>query len=467
MNGQRDYAWLLAAIFLIALILKLYFSTQSVLIHNNDAGYYVKHIGEIFTQGYPQVNDPPIAFYYTAAFVSVFEMMLGFKVAIALASAGIAFPVYKISEYVSGNKAVGLLAAFFAAFSPTNMFMMGDLLKNEVGLFFAAWFIYFLIRTTDKFEIKNAVLTVLFAGLMVGSHFSTSGYIVFSVAPFLALFPALHYWKEKKLEKEHLFCVGMFAVLLAAGLVIILLKGWDVSSGEVGVVGLYGHGALSASLIDEYSIFLIPAFLAVAMLSRKRQALFIPWLVVAFLLSQTLFVRPDWAPRFVWDTYVLVAILAALGAGYFWKDRTAFMGVSIVLLLFVAAGFVGSAQNTHPIIETEEWQGLLELKQEYPDIQLAMIGGGGLGYWVDAAGIALSPQGEFTLICVSEQNEHNQWLEGGCQQSAAVVPPFLEEEVGATRRIGRFLVVEVDMLPDDFRPGWKPEPPPDLNPPPQ
>jgi hypothetical protein len=457
---------------LSALVLKLYFSTQEYLIHNIDAGYYVKHIGEVFTYGYPQVIDPPFAFYYTAAFVSVFGMMLGFKVAIALASAGIAFPVYKICKYLSKNQAVGLLAAFFAAFSPTNMFMMGDLLKNEVGLFFGAWFVYFLIRTTDKFSMKSAALTILFAGLMVGSHFSTSGYIVFSIAPFLALFPALHYWKERKLEKEHLFCVGMFAALLAAGIVIILLKGWDVSSGEVGVVGLYGRGDLSASLIDEYSIFLLPAFLALSGMKMQRRMLFLPWLAVAFLLSQTLFVRPEWAFRFVWDTYVLVALLSALGAGYFWKDRTAFLGVSVVLLVFVAAGFIESAQRTSPVIEEEEWDGLLAFHDMYPDAEFAMVHGG-LGYWVEAAGIDISPEGQFTLICISEHEEMGEWLEGGCQQSAAVVPPFLKEEVDAIDRFGKFLVVDIETLPEGFgrehEPAHDPEqePPHDLDPPPQ
>jgi hypothetical protein len=464
MNGQRDYTWVLAAIFFVALILKLYFSTQSYLIHNIDAGYYVKHIGEIFTQGYPQVIDPPLAFYYAAAFVSVFGMMLGFKVAIALVSAGIAFPAYKIAERLGGNTAVGLLAAFFAAFSPTNMFMMGDLLKNEVGLFFGAWFVYFLIRTTDGFTFRNAALTVLFAGLMIGSHFSTSGYIVFSIAPFLAIFPAYRYWKKKPFEKEHIFCLGMLAVLLAAGLMIILLKGWDVSSGEVGVVGLYGRGDISGSLIGEYSIFLIPAFLALAMMERKRQMLFAPWLAVAFLLSQSLFVRPEWAGRFIWDSYFPVAILTALGAGYFWKDWKAFIGVSIVLLLFVSAGFVESAQRTHPIIETGEWKGLLELDERHPGIGFGMVNGG-LEYWVEAAGFDVGPDGEFTLICVSENVGTNHWLNDGCMQSAAVVPPFLAGEIEAQERIGRFLLVRIDQLPEEFGRGH--EPPPDLNPPPQ
>lgn len=467
MNGKRNYLWLLALIFFSALILKLYFSTQEYLIHNIDAGYYVKHIGEVFTLGYPQVTDPPIAFYYAAAFVSLFGMMLGFKVAIALVSAGIALPVYKICERLSRNQAVGLLGAFFAAFSPTNMFMMGDLFKNEVGLFFAAWFVYFLIKTTDRFAYRDAALTLLFAGLMVGSHFSTSGYIVFSIAPFLALFPALAYWKEKKLEKEHLFCAAVFTALLLSGMVVILYKGWDLSGGQVGVVGLYGHGELNAHIFDEYSLFLIPAFLALTMMGWKRQMLLVPWLAVAFLLTQTMFVDPAWSGRFVWDSYVLVAILSALGIGYFWKDPMAFAGISALLVLFVLSGFVDSANSTHPVIEEDEWFGLLELNEKYPDMKFAMVHGG-LGYWSEAAGIESSPDARHTLICVEERQTGNQWLDGGCEQSAAKIPAFLAREIEHVERFGKFLVVEIDELPGGLlETGLRGEPDPDLNPPPQ
>lgn len=464
MNGKRDYLWLLALIFLSALILKLYFSTQEYLIHNIDAGYYVKHIGEIFTQGYPQVTDPPIAFYYAAAFVSLFGMMLGFKVAIALASAGIAFPVYLICERLSRNRAIGLLGAFFAAFSPTSMFMMGDLFKNEVGLFFAAWFVYFLIVSTDKFSPRSAVLTLLFAGLMVGSHFSTSGYVMFSLAPFLALFPALAYWKEGKLGKEHWFCLAIFVALLLAGTAVILYKGWDISSGQVGVVGLNGHGELNARIFDEYSLFLIPSFLALTMMGWKRQMLFVPWLAVAFLLTQTMFVDPAWSGRFVWDSFVLVAILSALGVGYFWKDPMAFAGISIVLMLFVISGFVESANSTHPVIEEDEWFGMLKLKSEYPQMRFTMIHGG-LEYWTEAAGIESSPDAGHTLICVEGPEESNGWLSAGCEQAAAKIPPFMVGEIEWVERFGRFLVVDIESLPDDFR--EVEQDPHALNPPPQ
>ena len=135
-----------------------------------------------------------------------------------------------------------------------------------------------------------------------------------------------------------------------------------------------------------------------------------------------------------------------------------------MLLLFVSAGFIESAQRTHPIIETVEWNGLLELKENRPDIGFGLVSGG-LRYWVEAAGFSVGPDGAFTLICVSENGGTNHWLNDGCMQSAAVVPPFLAREIDSEGRIGRFLLVRIDALPEDFR-GME-EPPPDLNPPPQ
>jgi hypothetical protein len=457
--GQR-HVRILLAIFILALALKLLLSTQVYLIHNNDAGYYVKNINEVLQHGYPSASAPPLPFYYAAIFSSVLGVMLGFKVAIALASAGIAFPVYRITEHVAKNKDAALLAAFLAAFSPTNMFMMGDLLKNMCGLFFGMWFVYYLINTTDRFTVRDAALAAASALLMIGSHLSSSAYSMLAVAPFLLIFPAYGYWRKRKLSKESLFSLAMAGMLFLAGSAVILLRGMDVSEGKVGIVGLYGAGDTALVLLDGYGFFLIPVFLGFSRLGRERLMLFLPWLAVAFLLTQPYFASEAWTFRFAWNTYPLVAILSAVGIFHFQKQKAALYGLVAILVIHTLGGFVASGQATHPVLETEEWEGMLKLRAERPDIQLINVGGP-MGYWAEAAGLSGSdrpdPEPHF-LLCDGMQFRENEWLDFSCRANNPISREEivrLESEGKVAASFGRFIVVAerdyelpVDMIED-------------------
>jgi hypothetical protein len=455
MKGQRLCYAALMLIFVIAVASKLHFSTQQYLIHNIDAGYYVEHISEVFTEGYPQVVDPPLAFYYAAAFVAVFGMMLGFKVAIAIASAGIAFPVFKITEFLSGKRDVALLAAFLAAFSPTNMFMMGDLLKNMVGLFFGAWLVYFVIRASERFTLRDAALAALSGLLMVGSHFSSAAYIMAVLFPFLLLRPAYSYWKTRMLTKESVFCLAMTAGLIAAGMATILIKGFDISNGQVGMFGLYGKGEPALVLFTEYAVFIIPVLLAFTRMGRGQLLLFLPWLMVTVLLNQPYFVSEAWTFRFAWDAFVFVAVLTAIGVGYFREDRTAFHGVMMLLGILVLAGFADAGQRTHPVIEAEEWEGLVRLHDERPDIVFSGLHAG-VNYWAQAAGFeVVEPHlpGNYLLVCDEGQHRGNPWLDEACIHGTAM-PLEAIERSGFEYHFGRFYVMSEESfrLPEDQMP---------------
>jgi hypothetical protein len=458
--GER-HVKILMAIFIIALALKLILSTQAFLIHNNDAGYYVKNINEVLRYGYPSASVPPLPFYYAALFSSVLGVMLGFKVAIALASAGIAFPIYKITETITKNKDAALFAAFLAAFSPVNMFMMGDLLKNMLGLFFGMWFVYYLIKTTDRFTVRDAALAVTSALLMIGSHLSSSAYVMLVVAPFLLLFPAYGYWSKRRISRESAFSIAMAGMLLLAGTAVILLKGFDVSEGKIGIVGLYTTGNAAFVLFDEYGFFIIPVFLGLYRLSRER-LLLLPWLIMAFLLTQPFFASEAWTFRFGWNTYPLVAILTAVGIFLFQKKAILY-GLVAILSIYILGGFVAAGQATHPVIETEEWEGMLRLRAEKPDIMLVNVGGAA-GYWADAAGLLASdyPDPEpYILICDGAQIRENHWLDETCFTNIPTPPEKiwrLEREGKIVAAFGRFVVVAEgdyqipeDQMPEEFQ----------------
>lgn len=439
--GERErYHIALAAVFLLALALKLYFTTQEPLIYNNDAGYYVEHIDEVLAQGYPDVADPPLAFYYAAAFASVLGTMLGFKAAIALASAGIAFPVFMIARHISGRWDLGLAAAFLAAFSGTNMLMMGDLLKNMLGLFFGAWFVYFLVRATDRFDTRDAALAALSALLMLGSHFSSGAYVVASVAPFLLLKPAYAIHRGRKLEAGDLLCLAALGALAAAAIGVALLWGWDVSSGKVGVISIH-EGGWNLDYLQRYGVFFLPMFLALIPMGRERLMLFLPWIGISLILGQGFLAQEGWTQRFEWNSYVLVALLSGLGLGYL-RERKAFWGAFILLGALSLIGFVQAGSGIHPIISQGEWEWLRGLHERRPDISFARVEGG-MQQWLSASGFrAGGPEGTHLLVC-DAQSGGNQWAMGACSMAFRASPERIRE-MPVEESYGRFYVVPVE-----------------------
>lgn len=447
---------LLWLVFLASFSAKLFFLSQEPLLYNNDAGYYVEHIGEVLAGQYPDVSDPPLAFYYAAFFALFFGLMNGAKIAMALASAGIAFPSYMIARRLSGRLDIALLAAFFAAFSSTNMFMAGDLLKNMLGLFFGAWFMYFIIRASDEFSWRDGALACLSAILMLGSHFSSGAFMVLAAAPFLFMRPAMEWRGGGRLSGESMFCLALLAMLFCGGLAIVAAKGL-ASGSSVGVLGLFCDGGLNLSIFTEYSVFLLPVFLGIARLERSRLMVFVPWLFAGFLLSQPFFVEPGWQMRFAWNAYVPVAILSAAGLGYFKDDKKAFLGAAAIVCLLSLSGFVRSGEGISPIIHGDEWEGLLRLHEERPGMVFSGLAGG-MQQWVAAAGFGTTAepvQGSFFLVCDSSIRDKNSWYEGACAMTIRADRAQIGQ-LPVEASFGRFHVVSASGYPvlrNDFSRG--------------
>ena len=452
---MKKHMLILLAIFLLSFILKVYLVTKEPMMYNIDAGYYVKHINEVFTQGYPDVSDPPIAFYYAALFVAIFGMMLGFKIAISLASAAIAFPVYFIVNYITKKKDISLFAAFLVAFSDVNMFMMGDLLKNMLGLFFGAWFIYFIIKTSDKFNIRDALLAFVSLFLMVGSHFSSSAYIILCTIPFLILLPVYNFHKTKKLSKESVFCIALLAVLFFSGITVLLFKGYEL--GNFGIIRLNTEALshISFALFNKYSLYALLFLIGMYIVYRTNTRyflFFLLWLVTAFLLTQPLFVDEAWTFRFEWNTYVLAAIVSAIGAGYFRKDKSIFFVIILLVALFLLQMFWDAGHSIAPVINLDEWEGLLALHESRPDIVFTEMFGGAI-YWTEAAGFEVSEPhpDKYLLVCIEQHEPLPPHMEmwNACHHTINIPEPLiheLEEQGKIVAQFGRFYVIKFRYL---------------------
>ena len=469
----NKYRIILLAIFLSSFLLKLYFATSYPLIAGMDAGYYVVEFREVLEYGYPQTSDPPIAFLIGAFFtVLAGDIFLGFKIAICLFSAAICFPIYKIAKYITNDRRIGLFAAFLAAFSVSNMFIMGDLFKNTIGLFFGAWFIYFLIKAIKETNFRNAGLAIIAFILMLGSHFSSSAYLLFSITPFLILLPIYDYFKEKKFTRESKVCLSILGGMALAGILFLLLKPallGDYSLGPVGleymddgVPGMPSRpNGISLQIFTTYSIFSLLAFLGIYSaykLNPKWVLLFVPWLIISFLLTQPMLVDNSWVFRFEMNSYIVISILAGLGVYYFKNEKGAFYGVMFLMAISTLYMFVEAGTERTPLITLEEYQGMLAFAQTHPDAEI--LGPmGGLAYWVQAAGLDLadtnspnlSSPNVYFMFSVQTQPKPGTPPDqfGGTRQtksiSAAELAQIPKESIEA--KFGNYVLVEASSAP--------------------
>ena len=415
------YRIALALVFIASFLLKLYFATRYPLIAGMDAGYYVMHIQEVFTHGYPQVGDPPIAFYIGAFFTYLAgDIFLGFKIAISLFSAAICFPIYKIAKYVTKDRAVAVFAGFLASFSTSNMFIMGDLFKNTIGLFFGAWFVYLAVKSIRETSTRNTALAIVAFVLMLGTHFSSSAYLLFSITPLLLLLPIYNFMHEKKITTESFKCFAIIGGIGLAALAVLLLKPGLLGDYSIGPVGLEylddgppgKSDTINLNMFSMYSFFSLLAMLGLYSaykIDPKWAILFIPWIVVSFLLTQPMFVDDSWVFRFEMNTYIPIALLAGLGAFYFRKEKAVFYAVMLLMSLHTLYMFTDSGMQRMPMITLEEFRGMEVFSENHP--QAEIIGPyAGLAYWVEAAGLETAgegppPPGSYLLACASSPKE--------------------------------------------------------------
>ncbi len=462
------YRVAITLVFIASFLLKLYFATRYPLIAGMDAGYYVMHIQDVFTHGYPQVSDPPTAFYIGAFFAPLAgDIFLGFKIAISLFSAAICFPIYKIAKYITRDRAVAVFAGFLASFSTSNMFIMGDLFKNTLGLFFGAWFIYLSIKSIMETGTRNTALAILAFVLMLGTHFSSSAYLLFSITPLLLLLPIYNFMHEKKITTESLKCFAIIGGIGIAALLVLLLKPGLLGDYSIGPVGLEylddgppgKSDSINLSMFSTYGFFSLLAMLGLYSAYRidpKWAILFIPWIIVSFLLTQPMFVDDSWVFRFEMNTYIPISLLAGLGAFYFRKEKAIFYAVMLLMSLHTIYMFADSGLQRTPLISMQEFQSLSVFAEAHPGAQV-FGPHGGLAYWVQAAGLETtddpSPaQNKYTMFSIQRPKPGAM---GGTAQTISISQSELNKissPGSVAAEFGNFVLVETTGLRKPAKP---------------
>lgn len=439
----------LAIIFLVAFIAKMYFLNQYYLIGGKDAGYYVYNIEDILETGLPSDTggSPPVIFYYGAFLALIFgDAILAYKIGIALLSAAIVFPIYLLTRYISKDKMIALFAAFLAGFSSANMRIMVDLLKNTGGLFFGVFFLYYFIKLIDEQSKKNIALTIIFFGLMLATHFSSTAYITASITPFLVLLPAYDFLTTKKISNSSKICLMSLAVIICAALGMNIIYPGLIDETSIGTIGIQELGAkqdmFSTSMYDTYGIFILLVIPGLYVLWKKDVRYFILFagaMLVAIMLTQPLFVEQSWLWRFVLMSYVIIAPLSAIGVLFFKKRKSLMYLIIVIFSVYTLWMFVeiGASNAFRPIIMEGEYSGLIKLNSEMPDAVLMGIRGAD-AYWFEAAGFIILDE-------PPEDMENVYFVDDGTGKKTP------NGEV--VEKIGRFTFIKIESLEPEGRCG--------------
>jgi hypothetical protein len=325
------------------------------------------------------------------------------------------FPFYFVLLHLSKNEKIALLGAFLGVFSYANVKIAEDLLKNTGGLFFGLFFIYFFLKAFDEKKKKDLLLAGVSFLLMLATHFSSTAYIVVSVFPFLVLFPIFDLIQTKKLTGEAKISLAIALLIVICASILIIIEPGLITDEGIGTLGIQhlrpGQNLINFSIFQNYSfslLFIIPGLLSLYQSNKKHLILFVSWLIMSFLLMQPVFVEQHWLFRFELMAYLAIIPLLALGAGYFAKNSILFYLCAAILCGFTLYFFYNTAMHTGPLITDSEWQGLLQLKDSVP--ANATFGGafGGVGYWIEAAGLSISNDQNATYLIIQKDRNNVQ-----------------------------------------------------------
>ncbi|MHA1309357.1 MAG: hypothetical protein ACTSQO_00390 [Candidatus Helarchaeota archaeon] len=177
-----------------------------------DGAYYDLNVKNILETGLMWSDDNPFVFYYFALW-SMFlsNVTLGIKIGITTLCSLIPLPTFFIIRKITKNNIAALFGAFVSTFNPLLFRMMGDFVKNSVGVLFMLCFTYFFIITCEKkHSLKKSILyyglSLLFLILTIFTHIYPTGfivgfvfiYLIYSIIYSLVVFKKLP-WSEIKI----------------------------------------------------------------------------------------------------------------------------------------------------------------------------------------------------------------------------------------------------------------------------
>jgi uncharacterized membrane protein len=270
MSPKRVYLTL-AAIFLAALLFRLYFAFQTPHF-SPDAYFDVRHIEHIKTTGLPIFHDAlsysgrtlfflPFFHYLLAAFATFLPLSLVLKVIPNIFAASLVLVVYLISLKITKRTDAALAAAFASAFIPA---FLSETVSKVSVYSFAVPLMFFLLYCL--MNLKNKKFALLFISLIAVLAFTHSSSLLLITALLLyLLFVKLEGLSVAKAEAELVLfsAVLVFWLTFMAFREPLVVHGLSVVWQNIPQQILSNYFADFNALVSIYKLGLIPFLAAI------------------------------------------------------------------------------------------------------------------------------------------------------------------------------------------------------------
>jgi 4-amino-4-deoxy-L-arabinose transferase-like glycosyltransferase len=293
---KRNYA------ILCVLFGSLLVSASSGLWSNWDAETEFTAASAILSTGLPYatpgniINQPPLAFYITAAFLKIFGSSYGTGVAVTtLFGVGCVFLLYKVGKEFYGQR-TGLLAAAIFALSPWQVVISRSFLIDAQCLFFSMLSLLVGIYAARK----NSLKLLLLSGLLFGVAFLTKAFAVFMLIPLVLIYVR---YKRKNLKT----LLGGVTFLVPF---LVFSYLWYEVITKLGLFNILGHGDFS--ILIPVDLVPSPFYLGNFLLSHVALGLLFSVAIAASLLI-TLSNKRIFAKFAASDLICLLTIALVLG----------------------------------------------------------------------------------------------------------------------------------------------------------
>ena len=437
----------LLAIFACALYLRLSVTLGHWLPVGRDGPYNYFHTVYLLDH-YPSMfsAEMPAFFHFAAWTTGSFSgfgvsRITAFDIATALASGLVALTTFLMMRRLTKNDVTALVAAFFSAFIPASFRIMGELQKNAFGVALAPLAVLFLWRGLEGKRKSDLLLAGVFLGVVGLTHQLVFGTLVIAYISYLAFLLAYHR-RIPWVELKAMVIVAIFTALMCGWLYHGVLGGLGDMAGE-------GSGPSPAAIVmaefqqqspqpqeetiyrfyDEYIgrlLLVLAAFGAgVAAYRRRATDLFLlAWGMSSLMMAQPWVVH-DYQWRFSLMLATPAVLLAAVGliegiGALLWRagekirallggkrsmkihkiiaaaGRVAFLCLLLFVIVHqarISHAYSWTGQMLQPLITRDEYNALVEFRENLGDVYVFGRGEAFGLYWPDAVGLKGAIQG--------------------------------------------------------------------------
>lgn len=131
-----------------------------------DGYFYPIQLRALLDGGHLYYPSSPLVLWLMAPLAAVTDPITGAKLGAALGTAAVALPVYFVGRRVSGDRAIGVLAAVLAATSASSFYLSVEFVKSGIGMTFAAVYLALLgsaVARPTRARIAAAALSLVAA----------------------------------------------------------------------------------------------------------------------------------------------------------------------------------------------------------------------------------------------------------------------------------------------------------------